>query len=225
VNEDYLEGYKKGVEDAVQLMKKVFRGEKDDLLDRVKDYLIKKAEGKPKHRRTKPKFVLKYGSTVLVNEKKGKKIYKIFDQALERSSEGLCITHRKPSAVKFSKDVRVIWLTDYRGNEEQLGGMGAMLIGNGATYSEDRIPPGDLSTLTHVIKKFMGEDRHRVIMIDNLNRIIMRVGDRQADIIKFLDTIRGCTAEHDGVLLISVDLNEINSPLRSQIEDSADDIL
>lgn len=212
---DYWEGYLKGVEDTIRIIKKAVKNVDDSTLEKIRNLIVSRVVSSSSR---KPAFVIKYGSIVVIDEKDGKKVYSIFNQTIAKSSRAMCITYKSPASVSLPEDFRdkieIVWLTEYVRE-------GRSRTSSFAGQIRDKISPSDLSSLTQIINEFIEEERKRVVMIDNLNKIVMHVGKNSTSIpmiAKFLDNVGGCALENEGVLLLSVDLQSLEASLADQIK-------
>lgn len=214
MNEEFIEGYIRGVEDSIEILKMVLKNVDKNSLERLKKLMIVKVLNKSGK---KPTFLIRYGSVVTIDERDGRKVYEIFRQAISRCGRAMCITYRSPGSVNISEEFRekvdLVWMTEYKreGRNREDVTDGRVKV---------KVSPSDLISLTHLINEFIEEDRKRIVMLDNFNKIVMHVGKDSnsiSQLAKFLDRICGCALENEGILLLSVDLSSVESSLADQI--------
>ncbi len=175
------------VEDLLRELKIALK--KDDATLRKEVERIVKKYGRKKKR--KGDFEIKAGHAYLVNEKASKYARKIFQQILDRGFEGLYISRENPDNLDFSSydNAIVYWLTSVKG--------------------EGRVNPGDLPKIQTIISSFITKHSKGVVVIEGTESMITNTDFLK--VLRFLQRIRDVVSENHGILIISIDMDILNS--------------
>ena len=151
-----------------------------------------------KRTKTKGNFEIKKGQAYYINEKKPRYSRKIFKQILDRGVEGLYISRDNPEGLEFygHENADIYWLTSVKG--------------------EKRVDPRELTQLQTVILKFIRSHQKGVVVIEGLETMITNTGFIK--VLQFLQRVRDIISENHGILIISIDLDTLNSQDRALIK-------
>ena len=182
------------VEEIIRELRAALKKDDETLRKEVKR-IVKKYG---KRTKTKGNFEIKKGQAYYINEKKPRYSRKIFKQILDRGVEGLYISRDNPEGLEFygHENADIYWLTSVKG--------------------EKRVDPRELTQLQTVILKFIRSHQKGVVVIEGLETMITNTGFIK--VLQFLQRVRDIISENHGILIISIDLDTLNSQDRALIK-------
>jgi hypothetical protein len=126
------------------------------------------------------------GNVYLVEERRPKVSYELFEHALSSGSAGLVITRDFPKKLLSEKDLdscKVVWLTN--------------LVGEG------RVNPTAIGILMSQIRNFIESQKRTAVVIDGLEYLVsLNTYDRM---LQFMHQLRDIVATNDCVFVVPVD--------------------
>ena len=126
------------------------------------------------------------GNVYLVEERRPRVSYELFEHALSAGCAGLVITRDFPKKLLSEKDLdscRVVWLTN--------------LVGEG------RVNPTAIGILMSQIRNFIESQKRTVVVIDGLEYLVsLNTYDRM---LQFMHQLRDIVATNECILVVPVD--------------------
>lgn len=128
----------------------------------------------------------KPGNVYLVEERRPKMTFELFDQALSSGYAGLVVTRDFPKKLLSEKELgncRVLWLTNMVG--------------------ESRINPTAIGILMGQVRSFIENNPRTVVVVDGLEYLIsLNTYDRM---LQFMHQLRDVVVTNDSIMLVPVD--------------------
>lgn len=126
------------------------------------------------------------GNVYLVEERRPRASYELFEQALSSGCSGLVITRDFPKKLLTEKELdscRVLWLTN--------------LVGEG------RINPTAVGILMSQVRAFIDGQKRTAVIVDGIEYLIsLNTYDRM---LQFMHQLRDVVATNDSILVVPVD--------------------
>ncbi len=126
------------------------------------------------------------GNVYLVEERRPKASYELFEHALSSGSAGLVITRDFPKKLLTEKELdscKIVWLTN--------------LVGEG------RVNPTAIGILMSQVRAFIESQKRTVVVIDGLEYMVsLNTYDRM---LQFMHQLRDLVVTNDCVLIVPVD--------------------
>ncbi len=148
----------------------------------------------------------KPGNVYLIEERRPKVSYELFDQTMSGGFAGLVVTRDFPKKILSEKELsgcRVVWLTNLPG--------------------EGRINPTAIGILMGNIKTFIESNPKSAIVLDGLEYMSsVNTYDRM---LQFMHQLRDIVVTHDSILFVPVDPRTLSPRELAMLERSMEPIL
>lgn len=134
---------------------------------------------------------LKPGNVYLVEERRPRLSFEIFEQGLSSGCSGLVVTRELPKRIQNDRNIggsRIVWLTN--------------LVGDG------RINPTAIGILMSQVRSFIEGNQRAVVLIDGLEYLVsLNTYDRM---LHFMHQLRDIVITNDAALVVPVDPRTLN---------------
>ena len=134
---------------------------------------------------------LKPGNVYLVEERRPRLSFEIFEQGLSSGCVGLVVTRELPKRIQHDRNIggsRIVWLTN--------------LVGDG------RINPTAIGILMSQVRSFIESNPRTVVLVDGLEYLIsLNTYDRM---LHFMHQLRDIVITNEAVLVVPVDPRTLN---------------
>ena len=134
---------------------------------------------------------LKPGNVYLVEERRPRLSFEIFEQGLSSGCIGLVVTRELPKRIQHERNIggsRIVWLTN--------------LVGDG------RINPTAIGILMSQVRSFIESHPRTVVLVDGLEYLIsLNTYDRM---LHFMHQLRDIVITNEAVLVVPVDPRTLN---------------
>lgn len=148
----------------------------------------------------------KPGNVYLVEERRPKTSYELFDQALASGYVGLVVTRDFPKKLLSEKELgscKVLWLTN--------------MVGEG------RINPTAIGILMGQIRSFIENQQRTVVVLDGLEYLVsLNTYDRM---LQFMHQLRDVVVTNESIMLVPVDPRTLSQREIAMLERSMEPIL
>jgi hypothetical protein len=148
----------------------------------------------------------KPGNVYLIEERRPKASYELFDQALASGYSGLVVTRDFPKKLLSEKELgtcKVLWLTN--------------LVGEG------RINPTAIGILMGQIRNFIENQSRTVVVLDGMEYLVsLNTYDRM---LQFMHQLRDIVVTNESIMLVPVDPRTMSQREIAMLERSMEPIM
>lgn len=148
----------------------------------------------------------KPGNVYLVEERRPKASFELFDQAISSGYSGLVVTRDFPKKILTEKELtgcRILWLTNLPG--------------------EGRINPTAVGILMGQIRNFIENQRRTAVVLDGFEYLAsLNTYDRM---LQFMHQLRDIVVTNDSIMFVPVDPRTLNSRELAMLERSMEPIV